>query len=207
MFEIGRCPAAIRRARSQSGDGAHLDALERARGEARAELGHLDLHLREVVDRARAGRLVVLVPRRRSQLGAGDRVHLAGDAVEAEAVRAVRVEVELEHLLGDRQDIPSSGVPGAGAPSPVARTMIPSWSEPSSSSSSARIIPADSIPRSFALPSFWPPGMTAPGSATATVWPVATLGAPQTIVRSPSPSSTTQTRRRSAFGCCSAETT
>ena len=49
---------------------------------------------------------------------------------------------------------------------------------------------------------------TAPGSATATVWPAATLGAPQTIVRgSSSPTSTSQTRSRSAFGCCSALST
>ncbi len=51
------------------------------------------------------------------------------------------------------------------------------------------------MPRSLASPSFWPPGMIAPGSATATVWPAATLGAPQTIVRGspPLPSSTVQT--------------
>ena len=46
--------------------------------------------------------------------------------------------------------------------------------------------------------------MRAPGSATATVWPASTLGAPQTIVRgSPSPVSTVQTLSRSASGCCS----
>ena len=49
-------------------------------------------------------------------------------------------------------------------------------------SSSARIIPLDSTPRSFALPSFVPSGMSAPGRATATIWPAATFGAPQTIV-------------------------
>ena len=38
-------------------------------------------------------------------------------------------------------------------------------------------------PRSSARPSFVPPGITAPGSATGTVCPAATLGAPQTIVR------------------------
>src|SRR5687768_17946030 len=50
--------------------------------------------------------------------------------------------------------------------------------------------------------------MIAPGSATATVWPASTFGAPQTIVRdSPSPASTVVTRRRSASGCCSAVST
>ena len=60
--------------------------------------------------------------------------------------------------------------------------MIPSWSSPIPTSSSARIIPLDFTPRSFASPSFVPSGITAPGRATATVWPAATLGAPQTIV-------------------------
>ena len=85
--------------------GAHLDALEGARGESRAELRHLDLDPREVVGGAGAGGLRVLGPGRRRQLGARDRVDLAGDAVEAQAVRAVRVEVELQDLLGDREDL------------------------------------------------------------------------------------------------------
>ena len=72
-----------------------------------------------------------------------------------------------------------------------------------------RIIPRLSTPRSFATPrGFSAPGSSAPGSATATVWPAATLGAPQTMVAgSGSPRSTVQTRRRSAFGCCSALST
>src|SRR5581483_9891239 len=53
-----------------------------------------------------------------------------------------------------------------------------------------------------------PSGITAPGLATATVCPAATLGAPQTIVTGPPlPMSTWQTRRRSASGCCSASST
>ena len=72
-----------------------------------------------------------------------------------------------------------SGVPGT-SPS-GSSTMIPSCSVPIASSSSARIIPLDSTPRSLALPSFDPSGMTAPGLATATVWPAATFGAPHTI--------------------------
>ena len=61
--------------------------------------------------------------------------------------------------------------------------------------------PAAATPRSFALPSFSPPGITAPGSATATVCPAATLGAPQTIVRSVLADVDRQTRSRSASGC------
>ena len=84
---------------------------------------------------------------------------------------------------------------------------MPSPPVPISSSFSARIIPSETTPRSFARLSFVPSGMTAPGVATATVWPAATFGAPQTIVAGPSPSpersprSTVHTRRRSASGC------
>ncbi len=85
---------------------------------------------------------------------------------------------------------------------------MPSWSSLISSSSAARIIPSEATPRSFALRSFSPPGIRAPGSATATVWPAPTLGAPQTIVRGPSsPTSTVQTRSRSASGCWTASVT
>ena len=98
-----------------------------------------------------------------------------------------------------------SGVPGRSSGS---STMIPSWSGPIATSSSARIIPADSTPRSFARPSFVPSGITAPGSATATIWPAATFGAPHTIVRSsPVPTSTVQTVSRSASGWRSALST
>ncbi len=79
--------------------------------------------------------------------------------------------------------------------------MIPAWSVPIASSSSARIIPFDSTPRSLALPSLVPSGITAPGLATATVWPAATFGAPHTICDgASSPMSTRHTRSRSAFG-------
>ena len=80
--------------------------------------------------------------------------------------------------------------------------MIPSASSPISSSEAERIIPEEVTPRSSASPSSTPPGIVAPGSATATVWPAATFGAPQTIVRgSASPLSTVQTLSRSALGC------
>ena len=69
-------------------------------------------------------------------------------------------------------------------------------------------MPLDSTPRSLALPSFVPSGITAPGRATATVWPWATFGAPQTICAvSPSPSATVQTVSRSASGWRSAVST
>ena len=56
-------------------------------------------------------------------------------------------------------------------------------------------------PRSLATLSLVPSGMTAPGLATATVWPAATLGAPQTIWEaSPSPVSTWQTPQAVGVG-------
>ena len=99
----------------------------------------------------------------------------------------------------------ASGVPGVNSSE---STMIPSWSWPIETSSSARIIPLDGTPRSFARFRRVPSGITAPGSATPTVWPAATFGAPQTIVdTSPSPTATWQTLRRSASGCCSRSST
>src|SRR5215212_8144266 len=49
--------------------------------------------------------------------------------------------------------------------------------------------------------------MIAPGLATATIWPAATFGAPQTIVDVEPPTSTSQTVSRSASGCLSADKT
>ena len=85
---------------------------------------------------------------------------------------------------------------------------MPLWSRPMATSSSARIMPSDGTPRSLARLSRVPSGITAPGWATATVWPAATLGAPQTIVAtSPSPTATLHTLSRSASGCCSRSST
>ena len=99
----------------------------------------------------------------------------------------------------------ASGVPAARSPG---SSMIPSCSWESSSSRSDRIMPSDSRPRSFAFFSTTPPGSVAPGNTTATVAPASKLRAPQTIWRgSPSPTSTMHSESRSAFGCCSRDTT
>ena len=69
-------------------------------------------------------------------------------------------------------------------------------------------MPSDSRPRSFAFFSTTPPGSVAPGNTTATVAPASKLRAPQTIWRGwPSPTSTKHSDSRSAFGCCSRDTT
>src|SRR5579875_3765139 len=115
----------------------------------------------------------------------------------------------------------ASGVPGSGAApsrsepasSDRSSTRMPSDSASKPSSAAERIIPVDCTPRSRALRSLVPSGSTAPGSATATSCPSATLGAPQTICARPSspcstpPRSTRQTERRSASGWRSTERT
>ena len=80
-------------------------------------------------------------------------------------------------------------------------SMVPGLLAANPSSASDMIMPADATPRSLASLMTSPLGSTPPGSTTATVWPAATLGAPQTMVRGcPSPTSTTQTDNLSASG-------
>ncbi len=85
--------------------GADRDVLEHAGGEARAKLRHLNRDRGVVVDLVAARRLRVGLPGRRGERRGGDRMRLAGDPVDAEAVDPVRVHLELEHRLGDGQDV------------------------------------------------------------------------------------------------------
>ena len=85
--------------------GPHLDAREDTRGEPRAEVRHLDGDRRQLLDLAVAGRVGVGLPGCGRKGRAGDRVDLPRDPVDAEAVGAVRVEVQLEHVLGDGDDL------------------------------------------------------------------------------------------------------
>ena len=88
------------------------------------------------------------------------------------------------------------------------RTMIPAWSEPIPSSSCAQIIPNDSTPRILDFLILKSPGRTVPIVAKSTFWPAATLGAPQTTVRSsPVPASTFVIWRWSESGCSTHSTT
>ena len=159
--------------------GPDLHVLEHARGEAQADLGVGDLDAGVVLRAVVPGGLGVRVGRIGRERRGGGRVQVARHAVDAHRVGAVRRDLDLEHLVDDRQVLGERGADLRRAPP---RTMIPSWSSPIPTSSSARIIPCDSTPRSFALPSVEPSGITAPGSATATLCPAATFGAPQTIV-------------------------
>ena len=192
---IGRWPAALRRAFSQAGEGPIVTSSKRRmvkRGHRSRSRTSTSKPGTPPESDGHAG------PRRVGERRAGRGVDLARDAVDAEAVGPVRRDLELEHVGGDRQHV---GQRRARHEVVVGRTMIPSWSVPIDSSSSARIMPSDSTPRSLARLSRVPSGITAPGRATATIWPAATLGAPQTIwVVSPSPSATVQTVSRSASG-------
>ena len=97
---------------------------------------------------------------------------------------------------------------------PASSTSRPPWSSESLSSRAEHSMPRLSTPR--ILPTLMrngsPPasagGSSAPTRAHGTRIPASTLGAPQTMLRcSPAPTSTMQTRRRSASGCFSTATT
>src|SRR5438552_9211449 len=71
-------------------------------------------------------------------------------------------------------------------------------------------MPRLSTPLMVPMPSvMFLPGMKVPGAENTLIMPARAFGAPQTTCTGapPSPVSTKQTRRRSAFGCCSAEIT
>ncbi len=99
---IGRMPGRGQPRLQPRGRRADLHVLEQARGEARAQVRVLDRdrHAAHVARRAR-----VVGPQRLGQRRAGRRVDLARDAVDAEAVRPVRRDLQLEHVGGDRQHV------------------------------------------------------------------------------------------------------
>ena len=82
--------------------GTDRHVLEHARGEARAQVGALDDDV-GAVDRALGAR--VLGPRRRLERGTGRRMDLPGDAVDPQAVGAVGRDLELEHVVGDGDEL------------------------------------------------------------------------------------------------------
>ena len=88
--------------------------------------------------------------------------------------------------------------------------MMPSWSSEICSSAAEHSMPRLSTPLMVPTPSvMFLPGMNVPGGENTLIRPARAFGAPQTTCTGapPSPVSTMQTRRRSAFGCCSAEIT
>jgi hypothetical protein len=85
--------------------GSDGDVGEDASGEARAELGNLDRDRSVVSHVSPALGNRVLRPGLGSQRRRRDRVDLAGDSPDAEAVDPVRRHLQLEHRLGQRQNL------------------------------------------------------------------------------------------------------
>ena len=84
---------------------------------------------------------------------------------------------------------------------------MPSWSSPNPISRYDSSMPADCTPRiSPTFSTVFRPGMWLPGGANTVFSPALAFGAPHTTLTRPSPVSTVQTRKRSAFGCCTAST-
>ena len=134
-LEIGRWPAAARRCLSHTGD-SPICTPSNTRPVNRRQMSGSAISIGMPV--ARPG-LDVALGRVLGQRRAGQRVQVAGHAVDAQRVGAVGVDLELEHLVGDGQVV---GQRGAGGPARAARGC-PAWSSPIPSSSSARIIPLD----------------------------------------------------------------
>ena len=104
-LEIGRCPAAASRSCSQSGEGPTFTSLKtRAvkRGQ-RSGTSTVTLAKSSAVALALGGRVVR--PGVGTERGAGHRVDLARDPVDAEAVAAVRGHLDLQHRLGQRDHL------------------------------------------------------------------------------------------------------
>ena len=168
---------------SQSGEGPIVDVGEDAGGEARAELGHLDRDRGVVGDLPLARR-----PRRPRPTavgasgGAGDRVDLAGDAVDAEAVDPVRGRPRAR-APARRSAAPRRAACPASA-SVVEDQRSRRRRRRSRARRSERIIPFGRDAAQLRLAELRRRRASPPRAARpATVWPAATLGAPQTIVR------------------------
>ena len=114
------------------------------------------------------------------------------------------VSFKVSRVSSRRKCVRMSWPNGASA----ASSYKPPWSSDSLSSSAEHNIPWLSTPRKMlglirkGLPSS-PGGSSAPTSAQGTRMPTRALGAPHTMLsKLPCPTSTWQTRRRSALGCC-----
>ncbi len=94
-------PTPWSRAFSQSGDGATVTFRERARREARAQIGIVDRDVHELA-RRRAGRRLGLALVERAQAQVEDRRDIARDAPHREQVGAVREDLEVEHHVAQR---------------------------------------------------------------------------------------------------------
>ena len=191
-FEIGRWPAAIRRCFSHSGDGPDLHVLEHARGEAQADLGVGISTLAWS-----SARVVAARARRRASVGSS----ASGAPVTACRSRATPYTPITSGRFGVTSSSSTSSVIGrcsaSGAPG-VERLV--QHHDPGVIGADPHLVLGQDHPAGARRRGASPRraccrlASPRPGSATATVWPAATLGAPHTIVRgSPAPSSTTHT--------------
>ncbi len=175
-------PAALRRAFSQSGEGAtRTPCRTRAVNRAHSAGSSIATCTSSPVGRSpvAGGSCSSSARRRRSKTAATSR---ATPRTDSRSERFARISKS--STTSDSATRAASGSPGA---KPAPSFMMPSCSSEISSSRSERIIPSDSDPRSFARSSFRPSGMRSPGSATATVSPAPKFQAPQTIWRGSGP--------------------
>ncbi len=163
-FMIGRCPAAISRCFSHSGDGPIFTSSNTRAVKRRQISGSMSIEMWSPAVSSPAGTASASVG---SSARGADVVACRSRATPYTPIASGRfgvISISItSSAIGRCSD---SGPPTGSSPD---RTMMPSWSSPIPTSSSARIIPLDFTPRSFASPSVAPSGITAPGSATATV--------------------------------------
>ncbi len=169
---IGRRPIALSRFCSQSGEGPFLTPLTRRRPKAGHSSRRFDRNLDRAGERALhlLGRAVLEIADRRSG-------EVAGDAVDAGAVRPVGREVDLDHRIADAGPVGvgladrrvgrqfDDAVVIVGDLKFAAEHSMPRLSTP-------RMVPTSSV--------MFLPGMKVPGAENTPFMPARALGAPQT---------------------------
>ncbi len=175
-FEIGRIPAAFRRALSQSGEGPTLTSWKtRAVKRGQRSSSSIVIVIQSAVSRSPSagGSLSSSGARSMPKIACTSR---ATPRIESRSARFEVTSSSSTSCASGMRD--ASGSPGF-QPSPS--TMIPSPSGEMSSSRSDRIMPSEVSPRSFERAMRRPSSSTVPGSATATVSPASKFQAPHTI--------------------------
>ena len=101
-FEIGRCPAALSRARSHIGDGPIVDVLEQPPDVARAAVEVVD---RDLAPSPRAARPVRAARTARFKVEVVERRDLAREAVDRLQVGPVAGRLDEQHGVDERQHV------------------------------------------------------------------------------------------------------
>src|SRR5215470_14097490 len=200
---IGRSPIAVRRRCIHSGDGPFLTP----RTSLKAKAGHSDgvdpNSSFTCTGQGNSPFTGLIAASLNLPMSAAERSR----AMPCTAVQSPRFGVRLISITGSSSFAHVAyGLPtGASAGS----SMMPSWSSEIISSASDTSMPRLSTPRMVPTPSvMFLPGMKVPGGENTPIRSARAFGAPHTTwIGLPSPVSTMHTRSRSAFGCCTAETT